>query len=195
VRRLVSALGAGSLALAAGALVAAGAVPVVGSAGRPPRWAGGVVLVGAALGAAVTLDDIGASPAPGAVPALDADDGATVAAVGGGAVLTRLLVAGTPAGVVTAAAAVGLLAAAAVPRNAAAAYCGAFVGMADPEVFRGWATLTAAAAVAGGVLVAAGGSFDGVGGELGTVAFVACLSTRGAWAVGGGIPAPTVAER
>ncbi|WP_276301736.1 hypothetical protein [Halorussus lipolyticus] len=63
---------------------------------------------------------------------------------------------------------------------AAAAFCASFVGMSSAERLDGEARVGLAGAVCGLVFVAVAAVFAGAGGKLGTIAFVACVTTAGA---------------
>lgn len=67
---------------------------------------------------------------------------------------------------------VGIVAAIVVPKRAVPAYCGAFVGMTSPELFVTYWHALVAAGVASVVFVLGKPVFHGVGGKLGTTAFV-----------------------
>ncbi|WP_147270916.1 hypothetical protein [Haloplanus salinus] len=101
-------------------------------------------------------------------------DGArwNLVAVAGGTLLT---VAGaTELGLspIVSASLVGVGAAVVVQRVAVPVYCGAFVGMTSPEVFGSYWQVTLAAVLAGLLFTAAHPVFHGLGGKLGTTAFV-----------------------
>jgi hypothetical protein len=76
---------------------------------------------------------------------------------------------------IVAASLVGVAAAVATRRVAVPAYCGAFVGMTSPEVFGSYWQVTLAAVLAGVLFTAAHPVFHGLGGKLGTTAFVGVL--------------------
>ena len=103
-------------------------------------------------------------------------DRSDAAAVAVAAPVTYLLSVEVGVGAVVASALVGLCAWLLIERHATAAYCGSFVGMATPAGGADLPAVTVAGAVAAVVFVAAKGSFDGVGGKLGTTAFVGCLA-------------------
>lgn len=157
-------------------------------------------LPAAALVACVSVVAIGevhgADRPTGRLLTPDRTNAANGLAVAAAAPVTRWLAVEAGLGVVVASALVGLLAGLLVPKHAAPAYCGSFVGMAAPGVFPGYRLVTAAGLVAGLVYVAVDGVFDGVGGKLGTTAFVGC----GTVAIGAGVtpgsgtmPGPTAA--
>ncbi|ESS04298.1 MAG: hypothetical protein A07HR67_01288, partial [uncultured archaeon A07HR67] len=70
---------------------------------------------------------------------------------------------------------------------AAVAFCASFAGMATPERIPGLGAMLLAGATAGAIFVGAAAAFVGVGGKLGTIAFVACLVTGGLCSVGGAL--------
>jgi len=76
---------------------------------------------------------------------------------------------------IVAASLVGITAALVVRRLAVPVYCGAFVGMTSPALFGSYLAATLAAVVAGLLFTAAYPVFHGVGGKLGTTAFVGVL--------------------
>ena len=78
---------------------------------------------------------------------------------------------------VVSAAVVGIVAAISAPDRAVPAYCGAFVGMTSPLLFVTYWHAAIAAAVASVVFVLAQPVFHGVGGKLGTTAFVGAVVT------------------
>ncbi len=73
---------------------------------------------------------------------------------------------------IVAAGIVGIAAAIVVPDRAVPAYCGAFVGMTSPDLFATYWHATAAGLVASAVFLVAQPAFHGIGGKLGTTAFV-----------------------
>ncbi|WP_418283782.1 hypothetical protein [Halorubrum sp. DTA46] len=90
---------------------------------------------------------------------------------------------------VVGAGAVGVTAAVLAPTRAVPAYCGAFVGMTSPALFDTYVATTAAAGVAAVLFLAARPVYHGVGGKLGTTAFVGVTFTAAATAR----PFPTAA--
>ena len=97
---------------------------------------------------------------------------------------------------VVGAGAVGVVAAVAVPTRAVPAYCGAFVGMTSPAVLDTYVSTAAAAAVAALLFLAARPVYHGVGGKLGTTAFVGVVLTAIVASrsfPGGSIPGPELA--
>lgn len=78
---------------------------------------------------------------------------------------------------VVAAGVVGVLSAVVVPDRSVPAYCGAFVGMTSPTLFTTYWRAGVAALVAAAVYVVAYPVFRGVGGKLGTTAFVGTTLT------------------
>ena len=73
---------------------------------------------------------------------------------------------------IVAASLVGIIAAAVVRNVAVPVYCGAFVGMTSPALFGSYWYATLAAALAGLLFTVAHPVFHGLGGKLGTTAFV-----------------------
>ncbi len=106
----------------------------------------------------------------------------TALAVIAGAMTTFLLANALELGAVVAAGIVGLLGALISPRKAAAAYCGAFVGMVSPDCLHAATHLLLAALLAAGVFLLAAPVFNGFGGKLGTIAFTGCVAA--AWLAG-----------
>ena len=96
-------------------------------------------------------------------------------AVAGGTLLTFAGVAELGVSPVVAASLVGILAAVVVQSVAVPAYCGAFVGMTSPELFGSYWYATLAAVLAGLVFTVVHPVFRGLGGKLGTTAFVGVL--------------------
>lgn len=94
---------------------------------------------------------------------------------------------------IVAASLVGIVAGVIVEDRAVPVYCGAFVGMTSPSLFGSYWLATLAAVLAGGLFAAAHPVFHGVGGKLGTTAFVGvvltAIPTAGAFGSG---PIPTV---
>jgi hypothetical protein len=76
---------------------------------------------------------------------------------------------------IVAASVVGIIAAVGVRSVAVPMYCGAFVGMTSPELFGSYWYATLAAVLAGLLFIVAHPVFHGVGGKLGTTAFVGVL--------------------
>ncbi|WP_135823807.1 hypothetical protein [Halorussus ruber] len=76
---------------------------------------------------------------------------------------------------IVAASVVGIIAAVVVPNTAIPVYCGAFVGMTSPELFGSYWYATLAAVLASLLFTVAHPVFHGLGGKLGTTAFVGVL--------------------
>jgi len=93
-------------------------------------------------------------------------------AVVSGALLTFAGVAELGMSPVVAASLVGIIAAVVVRSVAVPGYCGAFVGMTSPALFGTYWYATLAAVVAGLLFIVAHPVFHGLGGKLGTTAFV-----------------------
>ena len=104
-------------------------------------------------------------------------DGArwNLVAVGGGALVTFAGVTAFGLSPIVSASLVGIAAAVGTRRVAVPVYCGAFVGMTSPEVFGSSWQVTLAAVLAGLLFTVAHPVFHGVGGKLGTTAFVGVL--------------------
>ncbi|MFP8957290.1 hypothetical protein ACLI4Y_11210 [Natrialbaceae archaeon A-CW3] len=99
------------------------------------------------------------------------------AAVFGGAILALAVTVELGLSPVVSAGLVGIAAALMTPRQAIPAYCGAFVGMTSPELFPTYWHALLASGIASGVFVLAQPVFYGVGGKLGTTAFVGATIT------------------
>ncbi len=78
-------------------------------------------------------------------------------------------------GAVVASAVVGLMAAAIFPQHAAAIYCGSFVGMCSSSYLTSFHELMIAALIAGMLFSISEDVLSGMGGKLGTIAFVGAL--------------------
>jgi len=98
-----------------------------------------------------------------------------LSAVVGGMLLTFAGVAELGVSPIVAASLVGIVAAVVVQSVAVPAYCGAFVGMTSPELFGSYWYATLAAVLAGVLFTVAHPVFHGLGGKLGTTAFVGVL--------------------
>ena len=94
------------------------------------------------------------------------------AAILGGTLLTLAGAVELGLSPIVAAGIVGIAAAIVVPDQAVPAYCGAFVGMTSPDLFASYWHATAAGLVASVVFLVAQPAFHGIGGKLGTTAFV-----------------------
>ncbi len=97
-------------------------------------------------------------------------------AVLAGAAVTFVLSVDLGLGAVTASALAGLIASVFLKRYAVAVFCGSFVGMASPDIYRLWPCMVFAGSIAGLVFVAGKRFFNGFGGKLGTTAMIGCLS-------------------
>jgi hypothetical protein len=87
-------------------------------------------------------------------------------------------------GAVVGSALVGLVAGLLLPEFgsetlAVVAFCATFVGMSAPDRLRHEGYVALAGALSGLVFIAVATAFAGAGGKLGTIAFVACISTAG----------------
>ena len=78
---------------------------------------------------------------------------------------------------IVSAAVVGIVAALLTPKYAVPAYCGAFVGMTSPELFTTYWHALLASGFASAMFVLAQPVFHGIGGKLGTTAFVGAALT------------------
>ena len=132
----------------------------------------------------------GLAPGTGAVPEPSVATGLVVAAAVA-ALVTSLLSVRLGHGPVVGSAVVGLVAGVVCPPLLAAgdtvatvAFCASFVGMATPERIPGPGGMLLAGGTAGVAFVGAAPYFVGFGGKLGTVAFAACLVTRGVLSLG-----------
>lgn len=96
-------------------------------------------------------------------------------AVGGGTLFTLAGVAELGLSPIVSASLVGIVAAAVARNVAVPVYCGAFVGMTSPEVFGSYWYVALAAVLAGVLFTVAHPVFHGIGGKLGTTAFVGVL--------------------
>ena len=96
-------------------------------------------------------------------------------AVVGGTLLTFAGVAELGISPIVAASLVGIIAAIVIQGVAVPVYCGAFVGMTSPELFGSYWYATLAAVLAALLFTVAHPVFHGVGGKLGTTAFVGVL--------------------
>lgn len=194
---MVAPLVLGELVTVAAAGVVAGVVFI--AADRVFGGFGGKLGTTAFVGVGVAVLATGATPGP-------AEPGPTPTAAVGLVILTGLAAAVTftvsvrlDQGPVVASAVVGLVAGLLAPalgggtRLAAAAFCGSFVGMANPARLPDEATTFAAGAVAGLLFVGATPALVGFGGKLGTLAFVGCLVVHGLGVVGDVVPAGTAA--
>ncbi len=103
-------------------------------------------------------------------------DAQYVTAVMGGAIVTLIFTIELPVSSIVAASLVALFGALIIPKFAVAIYCGAFVGMTSPLLFTTYTQALLAGFLAGGVFVLCRPVFDGVGGKLGTTAFVAATA-------------------
>ena len=101
-------------------------------------------------------------------------DGArwNLVAVGGGTLVTVAGVTALGLSPIVAASLVGVAAAVGTRSVAVPVYCGAFVGMTSPKVFGSYWQVTLAAVLAGVLFIVAHPVFHGLGGKLGTTAFV-----------------------
>ncbi|MDR5671642.1 hypothetical protein RH858_00535 [Halalkaliarchaeum sp. AArc-GB] len=101
----------------------------------------------------------------------------SVLAILGGTVVTLGLAVEPGLSPIVAAAVVGVVAAVLLPGYAVPVYCGAFVGMTSPALFSTYWHALVAGAVASAVFLAAQPVYHGIGGKLGTTAFVGVLAT------------------
>lgn len=107
----------------------------------------------------------------------------TVAAILWGTLLTLVVTVELDVSSIVSAGLVGIVAALIVPKHAVPVYCGAFVGMTSPELFTTYWHALLAGGFASVVFVLVLPVFHGIGGKLGTTAFVgatfAVLTTTG----------------
>lgn len=96
-------------------------------------------------------------------------------AVVGGTILTFAGVVELGVSPIVAASVVGIIAAIVVRSVAVPVYCGAFVGMTSPALFGSYWYATLAAVLAGLLFTVAHPVFHGLGGKLGTTAFIGVL--------------------
>ncbi|SNR26091.1 hypothetical protein [Halorubrum vacuolatum] len=104
------------------------------------------------------------------------EDGAIAVAIVAGAIVTYGLAVEGEVSVVLGASLVGVGAGLLFPHRAVPAYCGAFVGMTSPAVLGSYASTAAAAVAASMLFLVARPVYQGVGGKLGTTAFVGVVS-------------------
>lgn len=120
------------------------------------------------------------------------DIGRITAAIVGGTITTFGLAVELGLSPIVAAGAVGVVAAIATPDDAVPVYCGAFVGMTSPVLFGTYWVGIVAGLCASAVYLIAQPVFHGIGGKLGTTAFVGVVITVVATAgsfEGGPLPA------
>lgn len=116
-------------------------------------------------------------------------------AVVGGTVITYAGVVGLGLSPVTSAGVVGVVAAITVPSVAVPVYCGAFVGMTSPVLFGPFHFAVLASLLAGLLFVLVHPIYNGIGGKLGTTAFVGVTGVvlaTGTRFLTGPIPGPPV---
>ena len=100
----------------------------------------------------------------------------SVVAVVVGAVVTLAITAEVGVSSIVAAGITAILGALVDRDDAVAIYCGAFVGMTSPDLFTTYAQAILAGFLAGGVFALCRPVFHGIGGKLGTTAFVAATA-------------------
>ncbi len=98
-------------------------------------------------------------------------------AVTGGALATYTLVCSVGLSAVNASALVALIAALTLPEYDVPVYCGSFVGMSSALLLHTHWELAVAGVVAGLVYMVTDGTFPGIGGKLGTIAFIGAVIT------------------
>ncbi len=108
---------------------------------------------------------------------LSEESGRTTGAILLGTLVTLASVIELGLSPVVAAGVVGILVALFAPSVAIPAYCGAFVGMTSPDLFPSYWHAVIAGGVAGLVYLLARPVFHGIGGKLGTTAFVGATIT------------------
>lgn len=96
-----------------------------------------------------------------------------------GAILAFIASVELALGPVLGAAAVGLVAGVMLPQYGVPAFCGAFVGMASPELLCLRGGIIVAAVAAGVLYVISEGVYGGYGGKLGTIALAGCVLSAG----------------
>ena len=84
-------------------------------------------------------------------------------------------------GPVIASAVIGLAGAILFPKYGAAIYCGSFVGMSSREILPHAPAHLSASLIAGGVFQISENSYHGIGGKLGTIAFIGSVATAAAF--------------
>ena len=171
------------LAILAGTTVLLFGYSFAETIGRSPVLTVFKAIVVVALGGGIVLEARtwfrragGPAPTVAARRSAPAEAALQFAAVLGGAVITFLASVEFSLGAVVASALVGLIGAALLKRLAVPIFCGSFVGMCSPAVFASFLWVALAGALAGVVFVAAGDTFDGFGGKLGTIAFSGALA-------------------
>ena len=150
---------------------------------------GGKLGTTALFGCLVAVPLAGLEYAPATAPPWG-ETGLIVPVAVAGAVATVVVSVDLEAGPVVASGLVGLAAGVGFPlvapelggTLAAVAFCASFVGMSSPDRLetRGVAV---AGAICGLVFLAVTPALEGAGGKLGTIAFIACVATVGAWRV------------
>lgn len=105
------------------------------------------------------------------------ESGRIVVAILGGTILTLAITIELGLSPVVAAGLVGIAAALVTPNAAVPAYCGAFVGMTSPDLFTTYWHAVLAGGVASAVYLLVQPVFHGIGGKLGTTAFVGAAIT------------------
>ena len=120
------------------------------------------------------------------------EDSTVVGSLVAGALATYGLAVAGGLSAVLGASIVGVVAGLMVPKRAVPAYCGAFVGMTSPAVLGTYLLTALAALVASAVFLAARPVFQGVGGKLGTTAFVGVVPV--AWLASSTTPTATIPD-
>jgi hypothetical protein len=98
-------------------------------------------------------------------------------AVLGGALVTYALACSVGLSAVNASALVGLIGALILPTYGVPIFCGSFVGMSSIQLLHTHGELAIAGAVAGLIFMLTDGTFPGLGGKLGTIAFTGTVIT------------------
>ena len=101
----------------------------------------------------------------------------TIFALGAANWLTFVLNHSAGMGAVVASAVVGLAGGILFPKYGAAIYCGSFVGMSSTAILPGAFALLISSLIAGGVFVMSEHTLNGIGGKLGTIAFIGSVIT------------------
>ena len=175
-RRTLAGVGFFALAIPAGVLLTLGAVGAFREAGSIAAGLGlSAAVIAAAVGVRFEWRAVRHAGDRWSIPAEEAlyNTGAILS----GTVLTLGVVAETGISAIVAAAVVGVAAALLTPTFAIPVYCGAFVGMTAPELFEGYWRAVLAGGVASVVFAVGQPVFHGVGGKLGTTAFVGAALT------------------
>jgi len=105
----------------------------------------------------------------------------TIIALGAANWLTYFLNHSLDIGPVIASAVVGLAGGVLFPKYGAAIYCGSFVGMSAKAILPDAYALLVSSLIAGGMFVISEDTLNGIGGKLGTIAFIGSVATGSAF--------------